>query len=448
MPISSGASAPQTTAESRQKAWTIVSWCHKVADSVSSKFESGSTAGKWLGRAVATVFVPFGIMPSLVGDTIHGIKSLYDRCVKKKETIDTKMPAKEEFAALTEEIETLKIETKRLNDRALIAEAAANEGRRYYENLCKESAVNIMDMTKHAEQAEAKHKHEMQNAESKLCAQAEQYNKKIKELKADITIKQQTITELKSSYEKLRLICTKNSQTIESLKGDIKKLENEKSTLQKELNKAGEQISGCEKQIDDLKKELTSEKNKSPSDKYLEEAFKGLEDSNDPGSKCEIIIPGSEERAIRINFSELTRFKEGVNILDAEIKEVSNYANDSYFRAMGLNANSSSCLPSTDEDSEGNGKSSLHPDLTNFSLSDQNDPDTKIESPESGDSPTVMNYPNYTPDAQVSDSAQANSETVVEETNGEPVAKAETVVENGETKAKAKDVEKANSETV
>ncbi|WP_257265458.1 hypothetical protein, partial [Endozoicomonas sp. ONNA2] len=399
---------------------TIVSWCHKVADSVSSKFDAGSIAGKWLGRAVATVFVPFGIMPSLVGDTIHGIKSLYDRCVEKKEIIDTKMPTKEEFAALTEEIETLKIETKRLNDRALTAEAAADEGRRNFEILCNESSQHTTAMTERAEQAEAKHKHEMQNAESKLCAQAEQYNKKIEELKADITIKQQTITELTSNYEKLRLICTKNSQTIESFKGDIKKLENEKSTLQKELSKAGEQISDCEKQIDDLKKELTAEKNKSPQDKYLEEAFKGLEDSNDPDSKYEIIIPGSE-RAIRINFSELTRFKEGVNTLDAEIKEVSNYANDSYYRAMGLNANSSSCLASTDEDSEGNGESSLYPDLTNFSLSDQNDPDTKIESPESGDFPKVMNYPNYTPDAQVSDSAQANSETVVEETNGEPV---------------------------
>uniref|UniRef100_UPI0021490663 hypothetical protein n=1 Tax=Endozoicomonas sp. ONNA2 TaxID=2828741 RepID=UPI0021490663 len=72
----------------------IVSWCHKVADSVSSKFEAGSTAGKWLGRAVATVFVPFGIIPALVGDTIHGIKSLYNRCVEKKEIIDTKIPTK------------------------------------------------------------------------------------------------------------------------------------------------------------------------------------------------------------------------------------------------------------------------------------------------------------------------------------------------------------------
>ena len=104
MPSPIGVPAPEITlAESQERDWTIVRWCHKVADSVSSKFEDGSTFGKWLGRTVFAFFVPFGIIPSLLCDATHGIESLLDRYVEMKEAIEKKIPNEAQIEALQEE---------------------------------------------------------------------------------------------------------------------------------------------------------------------------------------------------------------------------------------------------------------------------------------------------------------------------------------------------------
>ncbi|WP_257263082.1 hypothetical protein [Endozoicomonas sp. ONNA2] len=202
--LSSSTPAPQTTVESRQKNWTIVSWCHKVADSVSSKFEVGSTAGKWLGRAVATVFVPFGVIPALMGDAIEGFKSLYNRHVEKKDGIDNKIPTKAEFEALQTDYETLNNyyealvqETKRLKeantglqDRLAIAKANYHSAERRCEGYKRqaEDQLEVAVRNAHGEQAELKEQHK------------QEINKKDKNI-------QQLETELSVTRVNLGIVC-------------------------------------------------------------------------------------------------------------------------------------------------------------------------------------------------------------------------------------------------
>ncbi|MGO0308008.1 hypothetical protein ACTL6P_15655 [Endozoicomonas acroporae] len=180
MPSSVGAPAPQVTVvEPHKRDWTIVRWCHKVADSVSSKFDAGSTLGKWLGRAVAAVFVPFGILPSLVGDAIHGIrgKDLSDRRVETTQAVEKKIPTMEEFAALKAEKEALKAEKEALKTdkeallkRVSAAEADARRAKLENEDLNAraESQADALVRIAHEEKQEL-----LKNAQNKFNKERE-----------------------------------------------------------------------------------------------------------------------------------------------------------------------------------------------------------------------------------------------------------------------------------
>ncbi|MBO9481255.1 hypothetical protein [Salinisphaera sp. G21_0] len=178
MPSSIGAPAPQViVVEPHKRDWTIVRWCHKVADSVSRKFDEGSTFGKWLGRAVAAVFVPFGILPSLVGDAIHGIrgKDLSDRRVETTQAVEKKIPTMEEFAALKAEKEALKAEKEALKTdkeallkRVSAAEADAKQAKLENEDLNIRAESQADALLRNAEEEKKKL---LENAQNKFLTE-------------------------------------------------------------------------------------------------------------------------------------------------------------------------------------------------------------------------------------------------------------------------------------
>ena len=275
--LSSSSPAPQTTVESQQKNWTIVSWCHKVADSVSSKFEVGSTAGKWLGRAVATVFVPFGVIPALMGDAIDGFKSLCDRHVEKKDGIDNKIPTKAEFEALQREYETLsnyfeelaqktkmlKEANTDLHERVATAEKDLHLAERrcdQYKNQAKDQ-LEVGVRNAHGDQAELKEQHR------------QEINKKDERIKALESELSRTNVNLQSKLEKLKEKVhekTNLENKVEELQVEIKNIKSINFNLDSENQRLKIKAVDADKTIRSLQARLQAEESKSTQDKHPE----------------------------------------------------------------------------------------------------------------------------------------------------------------------------------
>ncbi|WP_257283972.1 hypothetical protein [Endozoicomonas sp. SESOKO1] len=330
--------APQVTiVEPRNRDWTIVRWCHKVADSVSSKFEPGSTVGKWLGRAVAAVFVPFGIIPSLVGDAIHGIRSLHDRHVEKKEVIEKKIPTEAEF-------EVLKAEKEALIKRLSAAEAQVKKEKylNFDLNNHAESQFNALVRNAHEDQAVLR-----QQAELDKAALTKKANEAF----------------LKEQDSKIRCIHRKNDE-LQARDAQIKCQSEKLNDQEQKLSEQTAKIDALQNALDDnvakveelkvdrdhfmaasiskelrakfLSSQLAAECNRPWQDKYLQTLLEGMGDCPETGAvstftdgngqdgqsvELSFTVPGAgqaEKRVVRLTQSKVPEFIERLKQLDNE----------------------------------------------------------------------------------------------------------------------------------
>ncbi|WP_422491201.1 hypothetical protein [Endozoicomonas sp. ALE010] len=353
MPSSIGAPAPQViVVEPHKRDWTIVRWCHKVADSVSRKFDEGSTFGKWLGRAVAAVFVPFGILPSLVGDAIHGIrgKDLSDRRVETTQAVEKKIPTMEEFAALKADKEALIADKEALLKRVSAAEADARQAKLEKEdlNICAESQADALVRIAHEEKQEL-----LKKAQDKFNKERESkvrcIRRQHKELQFNgVRLKRQEriLKELQTDRENYKAVAIHHKNKTESLRSIVGinflhafRETNRSISTEKELVRE-------QKITRFMAEELTKERQKTWQEKYLNDLFKDFkvkhdskdskdskdvlaeenlvsreelqnldinsvvkvemnEDGKDPIFNLTVLAPGAVKRVVSINLSQL-----------------------------------------------------------------------------------------------------------------------------------------------
>ena len=346
-----GAPTPQITeVESHKRDWTIVSWCYKVADSVSSKFEEGSTVGKWLGRTVAAVFVPFGIVPALVGDVVHGFKSLYDRHVVKKEAVEKKIPTQAEFTALKAENETLlkkvsvaeadiskaRLENLELNKRAEIKTNALVRNNREGQALFKEKAQKAFDKERGSKVRCIRRQHsELKAKTAQLAAQSEALKNQEQQL-ADQCGKNNVLQRaLDANAAKLVELTSERNDYKDGAKYYKKKADYYQKRASDEKLKAGFAAG-----------ELREEQKKAWQIKYLEKFIDrfdkfsvsnpaGSEDQDEPTSEYKVSAPGAVERLVRLNPNQypafrarLERVKELINSLENALTDDLSLANE------------------------------------------------------------------------------------------------------------------------
>ncbi|MBO9494832.1 hypothetical protein J7438_12170 [Thalassotalea sp. G20_0] len=314
MPSSIGAPAPQViVVEPHKRDWTIVRWCHKVADSVSRKFDEGSTFGKWLGRAVAAVFVPFGILPSLVGDAIHGIrgKDLSDRRVETTQAVEKKIPTMEEFAALKAEKEALKAEKEALKTdkeallkRVSAAEADAKQAKLENEDLNIRAESQADALLRNAEEEKKKL---LENAQNKFLTERKskvrcirKQHEELEELKAKgmelkrqadkLDAQEKRLAALNVDVENLKAVAIHHKNKAEtfkkiavdnltaafaasrnsfSLTEELKKAQEANDSLAKELKKEDEATRF-------MAEEMLKEQEKTWQEKFLNKLFEGF----------------------------------------------------------------------------------------------------------------------------------------------------------------------------
>ena len=284
MPSSVGAPAPQITVESHKKDWTIVRWCHKVADSVSGKFEEGSTIGKWFGRAVAVVFVPFGIIPALVGDSIHGIKSLFERRVETNEAIDKKIPAKAEFEALKAENEALKADNEALK--------AGNEALIGHNN----EVLHGRTLAAEADVRKAKRANDQLKdlAERQVISVFENLEKEKAALKEEAELEK--IALVKQTEEAHRIACKSKDSVIHMLQDKLK-AQDEKLAVELERFRAQEQkIESLTKKIEEIDLEVINrgeDVSKLMMERNLFEAA-AIEEANKNAFLLSMLAPGKK----------------------------------------------------------------------------------------------------------------------------------------------------------
>lgn len=329
--------APQVTiVEPRNRDWTIVRWCHKVADSVSSKFEPGSTVGKWLGRAVAAVFVPFGIIPSLVGDAIHGIRSLHDRPVEIKEAIEKKIPTEVEF-------ELLKAEKEALIKRLSAAEAQVkNEKYLNFDlNNHAESQFNALVRNAHEDQAVLR-----QQAELDKAALTEEF---LKEQDSKIRCIHRKNDELQARDAQITCQSEKLNDQEQKLSEKTAKIDALQNALDDNVAKVGElkadrdhfMAASISKEVRAkfLSSQLAAECKRPWQDKYLQTLLEGMGDCPETGAvstftdgngqdgqsvEFSFTVPGAdqagqaEQRVVRLTQSQVPEFIERLKQLDNE----------------------------------------------------------------------------------------------------------------------------------
>ncbi|WBA80218.1 hypothetical protein [Endozoicomonas sp. GU-1] len=377
MPSSIGAPAPQViVVEPHKRDWTIVRWCHKVADSVSRKFDEGSTFGKWLGRAVAAVFVPFGILPSLVGDAIHGIrgKDLSDRRVETTQAVEKKIPTTEEFAALTAEKEALKTDKEALLKRVSAAEADAKQAKLENEDLNTraERQADALVRIAHEEKQEL-----LKKAQDKFNKERESKVRCIRRQHGELKTKDAELEKqaIKLKFQEWKLKVREQNQA--ALGADLKNYKavaihykNQAETfkkvavdnIQNAFREATRSIS-TEKELEReqtitryMAEELVKERQKTWQEKYLNDLFKdfsvkqGLkvllaeenlvscdeldnldeysvvkvemnEDGKEPIFNLTVIAPGADKRVVSINLIQLNTLLNRMEQFDNELMD-------------------------------------------------------------------------------------------------------------------------------
>lgn len=342
-----GAPAPQmTVVEPHKRDWTIVRWCHKIADTVSGKFEQGSTVGKWLGRAVAAVFVPFGIFPSLVGDAIHGVRSLYDRQVEKKEAIDKKIPTKAEF-------EALKAEKEALLKRVSVAEAEVSKAKLESADLANRAESETDALVRNAQKDEADLKQKAQKAfhkerESKERCIRRQHNKlqakdaELTDQSEKLKDQEQRLADQDGKIDALQRALDANVAKVVELTAGLDNFRAVAHHCEKKAYYHEQRAINEEGRADYWLSEWLKEDNKTWQDKYLDDLLIGMKDlkeleatddcsetgsvssftdSDEPSVEYTISMPGAQERIVSVIPSQICRFVERGKQLHQEIKQ-------------------------------------------------------------------------------------------------------------------------------
>ncbi|USE34865.1 hypothetical protein [Endozoicomonas sp. SCSIO W0465] len=340
MPIPVGVSAaPQVTVvEPHKRDWTIVRWCHKVADSVSRQFDQESTLGKWLGRVVAVAFVPFGILPSLVGDAYHGSKSIYDRCVAKKEAVEKKIPTKAEFDALNAEKEALKAENEALLKRLSAAQADARNAKLENADLINRAERQMDALLRNAHEEQVVFRQHVELEKEALARKAQDAFNKERESK--IRCIGRLHNELEAKVAESAAKSSKISALQCALDDHVAKvlaLEESRHNLSDGAIQHMHNARHEEARADFLRGELNKELGRPWQDKYVAAALKDIDDSsavnsvssftnsngqNESSVAYHFNIPGAEPRMARLTPSQVPAFRERLEQLDNERRQL------------------------------------------------------------------------------------------------------------------------------
>ncbi|MGI2027434.1 hypothetical protein [Endozoicomonas acroporae] len=384
MPSSIGAPAPQVTVvEPHKRDWTIVRWCHKVADSVSRKFDEGSTFGKWLGRAVAAVFVPFGILPSLVGDAIHGIrgKDLSDRRVETTQAVEKKIPTMEEFAALKADKEALKTakealiaDKEALLKRVSAAEADARQAKLENEdlNIRAESQADALLRIAHEEKQEllknAQEKFNKERESKVRCIRRQHGELKTKDAELDkqaiklkfqewkLKVREQNQAALETDLENFKAVAIHHKNNAETFKKvAVDNIQNTFREITKSISTEKE-LEREQKITRFMAEELMKERQKTWQEKYLNDLFKDFsvkqdlkvllaeenlvsceeldnldensvvkvemnEGGKEPIFNLTVIAPGADKRVVSINLIQLNTLLNRMEQFDNELMD-------------------------------------------------------------------------------------------------------------------------------